>query len=462
MFEAAIYANRRQKLMSDVESGVILLMGNPESPMNYLANTYHFRQDSSFLYFVGINLPDLAAIIDVDEGRTILFGEDLTVDQIVWMGPQPTLSELGAASSISEIAPAKDLASYLGKAKTAGRQIHYLPPYRGENIISLFNMLDIPPSRAVASASEKLIRAVIAQRAYKSEEEIQQIEIALDTSHAMHVAAMQASASGKYEREVVALKESVAYARGVRVAYPVIFSVDGQTLHNHYHGNVMQDGDIIVNDSGAESPMYYASDITRTIPVSGRFTDRQRELYEIVLDSEVRGIEAIKPGVRFLDIHKLCARILMEGLKDVGLVKGDPQEIVETGAYACFFQCGTGHMMGLDVHDMEDLGEQFVGYDSATTRSDKFGMCYLRMARALESGFVVTVEPGLYFIPELIDQWRREKKFEEFINYDKLERYRDFGGIRIEDNVLVTDDGFRILGKPIPKTVADVEAACAM
>jgi Xaa-Pro aminopeptidase len=286
------------------------------------------------------------------------------------------------------------------------------------------------------------------------------MEKALDVSYDMHVYAMRFSRPGIFEQEIAGAIEGIALAAGGYVAYPVIFSVDGQTLHNHYHGNVMQAGDIIVNDSGASVASHYASDITRTIPVSGKFTPEQKDMYNIVLEALNSANAKVAPGVRFKEVHLHACKILAAGLKDKGLMKGDIEEAVQAGAHALFFQCGVGHMLGLDVHDMEDLGEEFVGYDEETRRSPQFGLSYLRLGKKLQPGFVVTVEPGLYFIPELIDIWQAENKFSQFINYDVVERYRDFGGIRIEDNLVVTQTGQRFLGKPIPKTAAEVEAVC--
>jgi Xaa-Pro aminopeptidase len=307
--------------------------------------------------------------------------------------------------------------------------------------------------------SEALIRAVVAQRSTKTAEEIEQIEAALDISYEMHTTAMKMSKPGVFEREVAGAMEGIALSRGGRLAFPTIFSIHGETLHNHYYGNIMKAGNIVVNDCGAESPLHYAGDVTRTIPVGGKFSPRQRDIYNIVLAAQQRAIEAVKPGVEFREIHRLACTILASGLADLGLLKGNIQEAVDAGAHTLFFQCGLGHMLGLDVHDMEALGEDYVGYTDTIKRSPEFGWKSLRLARALEPGFVITVEPGVYFIPELIDRWKAQNKCADFINYDKVERYRDFGGIRLEDDVLVTSDGRRILGKKIPKTIEEVEQA---
>jgi Xaa-Pro aminopeptidase len=361
---------------------------------------------------------------------------------------------------VSRALPMAGLEGIVGEALDKGRTVHYLPPYRPENILKIERLFGIHPSFAKTYASVEFTRAVVAQRSIKAVEEIAEIEEAINITGEMQTYAMKAARAGMVEREIAGTMHGIALARGGNLAFPIIFSIHGETLHNHYHGNVMQNGNIVVNDCGAESKLHYAGDLTRTFPVSGKFTDRQRDLYRIVLDAQQKALGAVKAGVAHREIHLLAARTLASGLKELGLMKGDVSEAVAQGAHAMFFQCGLGHMMGLDVHDMEDLGEQHVGYEGMQ-RSPQFGLCYLRLAMPLRPGFVITAEPGIYIIPELIDQWKAERKHEPFINYELLERYRDFGGIRIEDDVLVTETGYRLLGKPVPKTVADVEAACA-
>lgn len=460
MFDASVYKDRRKGLKAKIGSGVILLFGNDESPMNYSDNTFGFRQDSSFLYYWGLDDPGLAAFIDVEDDKEIVFGNDLTVAEIVWTGPQPLIKEKSARAGVSESAPMGELANMLATAIKHGKQIHFLPQYRAENVLKLEQLLGLHPRVVNAHASVKLIKAVAEQRRVKSAEEIREIERAVDITGEMHVAAMKRTRPRMVEREIAGLMEGIAVSRGGNLAFPIIFSIHGETLHNHFHGNVMKDGDLVVNDTGAESELHYAGDITRTFPVSGRMSARQRDVYSIVLRAQAGAMKIIKPGVRFNVVHMTAARLLAEGLKDLGLMRGDLDAAVAAGAHALFFQCGVGHLMGLDVHDMENLGEQYVGYDDVTPRSSQFGLCYLRLVRMLEPGFVVTVEPGLYFIPQLIDEWRAEKKFSDFINYEKVEEYRNFGGVRIEDDVLVTTDGCRVLGTPIPKTIDEVEATC--
>ena len=461
MFDAAIYRERRTRLAKDVGSGLILLLGNDEVGMNYAANTYAFRQDSTFLYYFAVDQPGLAAIIDIDEGVDTLFGDDLTVADIVWSGPQPTMADHARPAGIGSTAPMSELARHVAAAIGQGRRIHFLAPYRPEHTVKLAGLLGLHPSAVRDYRSAALHKAVVAQRSYKSTAEVADIEAAVNVSRDMYLAAMPAAKPGCYEREVVAEIARIAMARGYAFSFPPICSVHGETLHNPYHRNQLQAGDVMILDSGVETLRHNASDITRTIPVGGAFTSRQRELYEMVLRAQLVSIAAIKPGVPYKDVHMLAARSFATDLKAAGLMKGDVDEAVAAGAHALFFPHGLGHMMGMDVHDMENIGEQFVGYDDSVARSTQFGLSYLRMARKLEPGFVMTVEPGLYFIPALIDQWKADQTCAAFINYDTVELYRDARGYRIEDDVLVTKDGHRVLGAPIPKTVEDVQRACA-
>ena len=446
-------------MKEQVPSGVVLLSGNDDSPMNYTDNCYSFRQDSSFLYYFGLDAPGLAALIDIDEGRETVFGDDLTVDDIIWTGPKPALQECAQQVGVNDTDSLPGLNERLRKIIQQKRVVHYLPQYRAGNVIKMSQWFKVNPSAIDAGASESLIRAIVAQRSIKAPEEIEQIEAALDIAYETHTAAMRLSKPGIYEREIAGAMEGIALSRGGRMAFPTIFSIHGETLHNHDHSNLMQAGDIAVNDSGVETNLHYASDITRTIPIGGRFSSKQKEIYSIVLDAQLQSIDAIKPGVEYRDIHRLASTVLSSGLKELGLIKGDAQEAVQAGAHTLFFQCGLGHMMGLDVHDMEGLGEDYVGYTDSIKRNPTFGWNCLRLGRELEPGFVITVEPGIYFIPELIRRWKAGRKCAEFINYDKVEEYVDFGGIRIEDDILVEDQGCRILGKSIPKTIAEVEAA---
>jgi Xaa-Pro aminopeptidase len=458
MFAGTIYAARRERLRDQIGSGLILLPGNDLAPINCAGNSYPFRQDSSFLYFFGLDEPGLAAVIDVDEGTEYLFGDDLTVEEIVWTGPQAPLREKAEQVGVTQTATSGELEAVLKKAQAERRTIHFLPQYRADNVVRLSGYLNLSAQAFEAHVSEALIRAVVAQRSVKAPEEIEQIEAALEISYHMQTTAMKLARPGVVEREVAGAMAGVAMALGVRFAFEPIFSIHGETLHNPHHDNVLKAGDIAVNDSGAESPLRYASDITRTIPIGGTFSQRQREIYSIVLEAQEKAIAVVRPGVEFREVHHLASVTLVAGLKELGLVKGDPVEAVEAGVHTLFFPCGLGHMMGLDVHDMEGLGEDYVGYTETIQRNPAFGWCSLRLAKALEADYVVTVEPGVYFIPALMDRWRAERRCEAFINYEKVESYRNFGGVRIEDDVLVTEDGCRVLGRPIPKGIAEVQA----
>ncbi len=457
MFDAKIYKKRRRRLKRQIKAGVILFLGNEESPMNYPANPYHFRQDSSFLYFFGLDTPSLAGLIDVDEDKDIIFGDDVTVEDIIWMGDMPTLKRRSSRVGIKMSAPSADLEKTLKEAVSQGRKVHFLPPYRPEASMKIQGLLGIDHKLAKEYASIELIKAVVKQRSIKIREEVEEIEKARQITYEMHTTAMKLSRPGLYEKDIVGSMEGIVASAGCHIAFPTIFTINGQTLHNHYHGNILKKGRLIVNDSGAESEMHYASDVTRTFPVTGKFTQRQKDIYEIVLRTQDESIRMMKPGVRFRNVHIRAARTIVSGLKEQGLMKGDVSEAVKAGAHALFFPHGLGHMLGLDVHDMEDFGEDFVGYDKKTKRSKQFGLAYLRFARELHPGYVMTVEPGIYFIPALIDKWIAEKKHRQFVNYRKVNLYRDFGGIRIEDDVLVTKDGRRVLGEPVPKTVEDIE-----
>ena len=457
MFPSTIYLSRREKLQKLISGGIIFFPGNMEVPFNYRSNTYHFRQDSSFSYFFGLNEPNLAGLIDVEENESMLFGNDPDLDDIIWMGPVPGFNERALRAGVLKTFTYGSLQSKLQKAIAAGRTIHFLPPYRGESFLELEKLVGAPHSKLLKHASPELIKAVIELRSVKDKYEISEIELMVGTAYDMHTTAMKMARSGMSERVIAGTIEGIAISQGAAVSFPVILSMNGETLHNHFHGNNLQKGRLLLTDAGAESELLYASDITRTVPVDGKFNQRQRDIYNIVLAANLKAIAITNPNTLYKDVHLAAARVITEGLKNLGLMKGDIDEAVSQGAHALFFPHGLGHMLGMDVHDMEGLGETLVGYNENITRSDQFGLAYLRFAKKPKPGYVLTDEPGIYFIPALIDQWRNEKKFEDFINYEKLESYKDFGGIRIEDDILVTEDGCRVLGKPIPKSVEEIE-----
>ena len=457
MFDDRVYTKRRRSLIEKLDSGLIVLMGNSYVGMNYKDNTYHFRQDSSFLYFFGIDQENLVGIIDIDDQSAEIYGDELSVEYIVWMGPQKTIKAKAQDAGVTKTFPYQNISGRIKEALSKGRKIHYLPPYRSANTLKLAKWLERGHEDIPSGASLPLIQSIVDLRSYKSEGEIAQMELALEATKEMHEIAMRHAKEGIKESYLTGLVEWQATASGGGLAYPIILTVNGQTLHNHYHGNELKEGQLVLGDFGAETSMHYAGDITRTFPVSKKFTSKQKDIYSIVLKAEKESIAALKPGVLYRDLHLNAAKIILEGLKDLGLVKGNIQDAMQAGAYGLFFPHGLGHMIGLDVHDMEDLGEQYVGYRKGLERSSQFGLKSLRFAKELEKDFVLTVEPGIYFIPELIQKWKAEKLCVEYINFDKLTEYLAFGGIRIEDNCLITKDGQKTLGPYIPKEIEEIE-----
>ncbi|MDX9948440.1 MAG: aminopeptidase P family protein [Bacteroidales bacterium] len=461
MFKKEVYISRRARLHEIMKSGLALFIGNVDSPMNYPANQYHFRQDSDFLYYFGLDLPGFAGLMDFDTGKDWIFGKDVDIDDIIWMGPQPTVKELALGCGVVSTAPFAKLESEIGDALSKKRKVHFLPPYRGENKMTLGALLRENPCKMKTLASADLIKAVVSMRSIKEPVEIAEIEKAVAVAYEMHTTAMKMCKPGVKEQEIFGAIEGIALAHGGGTSFPIILSINGQTLHNHNHDNILKKGRMMVTDAGAESNMHYSSDITRTTPVGGKFNRKQKDIYEIVLKANTESIKTAKPGISNRDLHLNACRIIASSLKELGLMKGDTAEAVEKGAHALFMPHGLGHMMGLDVHDMEGLGENYVGYSDEVKRSEQFGLAFLRFALPYKPGHVFTVEPGIYFIPELISKWDSEGKFREFINYTKLADWMEIGGIRIEDNVLITEKGHKLLGKAIPKTVADIEALCS-
>lgn len=457
MFPPETYSARRATLASRFEGGLLLFPGNSESPMNYADNCYPFRQDSTFLYYFGLDQPDLAAVIDVDAGTSAIFGNELTIDDIVWMGDLPTISARAERVGVSETRPLDSFEEIARAAGTAGRPARYLPPYRAETTLMLSRTLGLSPAEVNDGASEELVRAVVNQRIYKSAEEVGEIEKAVATAVEMHTAAIRMVGPGMLEAEVAGEMGRIAVAAGGRLSFPVIATIHGETLHNHDHGNVMADGDLFLLDTGAETAMGYGSDLSSTCPVSPRFTERQKTIYELQVAAQQAAVETLGPGIPNRDAHFAAARVIFDGLKGLGIMKGDTDEALAAGAHAMAFPCGVGHMMGMDIHDMENLGEVIVGY-AGEPKSTQFGLKSLRLARELEPGFVLTVEPGIYFIPQLMDLWRSRNHNAEFIDFDELDKWRDFGGIRNEENYLITTERARRLGPAKPMTVAEVEA----
>jgi len=461
MFSAETYSNRRLKLSQSLSGGIVLLMGNTDLPMNYPGNTYRFRQDSSFLYFFGIDLQNLCGVIDIDNNEEIIFGDDIEIDDIVWMGPQESIANKATKVNVKITKPSSELSGYIATAISGGRKIHFLPPYRAENKILLSELTNIPIKDLKANASVELIKGVVALREIKEDVEIAEIEKACVTGYKMHIASMVMCKPGKYEHDLAGVVEGIALGADGQISFPVILSQNGETLHNHDHSKILEEGRLMITDAGAETALHYASDYTRTVPVSGKFTQKQKEIYDIVVTANDKATSMAKPGIMYKEVHLAVCEVITEGLKALGLMKGNVKDAVAAGAHGLFFVHGLGHAMGLDVHDMEDIGENYVGYDETVSRSDQFGLAYLRMAKKLRPGMVITNEPGIYFIPVLIDQWQKENLHSEFINYNKVREYIGFGGIRLEDDILITEDGCRILGKRLPIYTEDIETIMA-
>lgn len=458
MFLKEVYVNRRDQLKKDLTSGVMLFMGNSDVGMNYPNNVYRFRQDSSFLYFFGIDQPNLAAVIDPESGEDILFGDDVTIDDIIWMGPQPSMRDKADRVGVKGVLPYNKLSEYISDVIKKGRKVHYLPPYRDNTRIKLNQMLGIAFENLKQEASVDLIKAVVKQREIKDKYEIEEMDKAANIGYTMHYTAMKMAKLGMVEQELVGVMEGISISEGTMPSFPIILSQNGETLHNHMHHQILTENRLLVIDAGAETNMHYASDFTRTLPSGGKFTQQQREIYTIVSTANQLAIDMIKPGITYREVHLSAAKVLAQGLINLGLLKGDVDEVVANGAHALFMPHGLGHQMGMDVHDMEDFGEDFVGYDNVTKRATQFGLKSLRMGKELKEGHVLTVEPGCYFIPALIEKWKNEGINSQYINFDKLKDYYTFGGVRLEDDILVTATGCRLLGsKRLPITVDDVE-----
>jgi Xaa-Pro aminopeptidase len=459
MFDSSVYTRRRQALRSRVKDGLILILGHNEAPANYPDNTYKFRQNSSFLYFFGHEQhAGLAGVMDVEAGEDMLFGNDVDMDDIIWMGPQPSIQDLAAQVGIQKAFQLKELKTVIDRAIAQGRRIHFVPQYRADNRLFLEELTGIRAAVVNQHASVELIKAIVSLRSVKEACEIEQIDLACNIGYEMHTTAMRLCKPGVHEHFIAGAIEGIAASYGRMVSFPSILTVHGETLHNHVQVNTLEKGRFMVTDAGCELMNGYCSDHTRSVPVGGKFEGRQKDIYNIVLRCHDRALEIARPGVTYLSVHQEVCRTLAQGLKDLGLMKGNVEEAVAAGAHALFLPHGLGHMMGLDVHDMEDLGQQYVGYDDEIRPSKQFGLASLRMGRRLQEGFVITDEPGCYFIPALIDQWRAEGMHTEFLNYDAIEAFKDFGGIRLEDDILITPEGSRFTGeKRIPITIEEVE-----
>ena len=462
LFDKGTYAARRKTLMQQVKSGLILLFGNNDSPMNYPGNVYKYRQDSAFLYFFGQHREGLVGVLDADSGEEYLFGNDIDIEDIVWFGSVDSVAALAAECGVAHSAPLATLSQKVADATRQGRRVHFLPPYRHDTMISLMDLTGIHPSQQRAQASVELIKAVVDQRAVKSAGEIEEIERACAIGYEMHTTAMRLCRPGVTEQYIAGVISGIASAKGCITSFPTILSMHGEIMHGYPSARPLESGRLMLCDAGAETNENYCSDNTRTTPIDGKFTSRQRDIYTIVEACHDHALEIARPGVKWWDVHFSVARLMTERLKDLGLMKGDTDEAVANGAHALFFPHGLGHMMGMDVHDMEGLGQQYVGFDDEVRPSTQFGTNCLRCGRRLQQGWVMTDEPGIYFIPALIDDWRSKGINKDFINFDKVETYKDFGGIRLENDILITADGCRMLGEQrIPYHVDELEAFLA-
>ena len=459
LFDKQTYRERRQKLKESVGSGLIILFGNNESPANYPSNVYKFRQDSTFLYFFGLHREGLVGVIDVDNNQEYLLGNDIDIEDIVWYGQVDSVADMAAQTGVEKSAPISQLEAMVDKAKKTGQKIHFLPPYRHDLMIQLMDLTGIHPAQQREAASLDLIMAVVNQRSIKSPAEIEEIERACAIGYMMHTTAMKMCKPGETEQRIAGVLNGIASSYGCIVSFPTILSMHGEIMHGNPSPRPLEEGRLMLCDAGAETNENYCSDNTRTTPISGRFTQRQREIYSIVVDCHDYALTLAKPGVKWWDVHMGVCRLMIERLKELDLMKGDTEEALRAGAHAMFLPHGLGHMMGMDVHDMEGLGQIYVGFDDEVRPNlEQFGTNCLRCGRRLQEGFVMSDEPGIYFIPALIDNWKSQGLHKEFINYDLLETYKDFGGIRIEDDILITKDGCRFLGKElIPYHIDDVE-----
>ncbi len=463
LFSKETYVQRRAALRKRIESGLILLLGNNDSPMNYPANTYKFRQDSTFLYYMGLHREGLAAVLDADSGEEWLLGDDISLDDIVWFGAVESVAEMAAQSGVAKSAPMAQLAVLVEQARKQGREIHFLPPYRHDLMIQLMDLTGIHPREQRAKASLKLIKAAVDQRAVKSAGEVAEIEKACAIGYEMHTTAMRMCRPGVTEQEIAGTLAGIAQSKGCMASFQTILSMHGEIQHGYPSPRPLEAGRLMLCDCGGETNENYCSDNTRVTPISGRFTPKQRDIYQAVVEAHDSVRAKAAPGVKWWDCHFEAARVITEHLKAIGLMKGNTEDALAAGAHAMFFVHGLGHMMGMDVHDMEGLGQIYVGFDDEVRPNlDQFGTCYLRCGRRMQEGFVMTDEPGIYFIPALIDDWKARKHNAEFINFDKVEEYRDFGGVRLEDDLLITPDGCRYLGeKMIPYQVEELEAFLA-
>lgn len=453
MFDKEIYVERRKKLKENFKDGIILIPGNNYSPLDCKDNCYPFLQDATFRYYFGLSHPGLVGIIDIDNDKEIIFGNDYTISDIVWMGKQKYLKELVFEVGIKSFIEIEELKSYLVKRKN----IRFTNQYREDIKNFISSLIDINPFNFDDYTSFELVNAIIAQRNIKSDVEIREIEKAVNITKEMHLAAIKNVRIGMKEFELVAEVEHATKKNNAYFSFQTILTKNGQILHNHYYGNTLKSGDLVLLDCGAINENGYCGDMTTTFPVSGKFSERQKLIHNIVRDMFDKAVEISKVGVFYRDVHLEVCKVMAENFKKIGLLKGNVEELVSKGAHALFMPHGLGHMLGMTVHDMENFGEINVGYDEEIQKSKQFGLSSLRLGRRLQIGYVFTIEPGIYFIPDLFEKWKKEKLYEEFLNYEEIEKYMDFGGIRMERDILITENGAKILGESFPRTADEIE-----
>lgn len=456
MFAPEIYETRRQRLQERLRTGLLLFLGNDGTPVGATGLPHAFRQDSTFLYLTGVDQPGYALLMDLEAGSTTLFADEPSLDAIIWTGAPPTPAELAWKAGIAQVAPVSKLADRIRKAQGLGRPLRFLPPRRAESQLRLLLLLGLHPEHQALTASVDLVRAVAELRIRKEAAEVAEIERAVDVAVDMHLAAMRMARPGLLESEIVARVTEIALASGGDLCHPLVATTHGEIIHNRCHGVVLENNRLFLLHAGAETPERYAGDVTSTFPVNRTFSSRQKEVYQIVLNALAEATAALKPGAWFQDAHLRACKVMVEGLKGLGLMKGDVDAAVAQGAHALFFPHGLGHLLGLDAHDMEDLGDEWVGHEGRP-RSTQFGLHHLSLAREMAAGFTYTLEPGLYFIPELMDRWQADQKFAAFIDYPRLEPYRAFGGIRLGETHVMQEHGSRRLGKPLPRIPAEIE-----
>lgn len=456
------YQGRRSQFLAAIQTPVLLMAGGWRS-RNYPDNPYVYRQDSNFLFLFHEAEPGSAALFDPGDQSVTLFLHRRTPEDALWHGPVPSLAEMGKKHGLP-IEPVEELAEKV-RAKVGNRVVEALAvaDHKATNIAREITGQDLDFYDAAKVGSPELVQAIGRLRITKEEAEIAEMRITAGVTREAHLAAMTHTRPGIYEQELAGRVNGCFDRHGCVPAYNTILSVRGEVLHNHSHDNLLKETDIVLLDAGAENSAGYCSDVTRSWPVSGHFSPEGRDIYDIVLQAEKSAIEAVKPGVRYRDLHMKASHVIAEGLVGMGILNGNPSALVESGAHALFFPHGVGHLIGLDVHDMEAFGDA-LAYSEGRVRSEQFGTAYLRLDLDIEPGMTFTIEPGIYFVPAILMNEEFRQKFKDQVNFAKTEPFltmnslRGFGGIRIEDDVLTTAHGYEVLTESIPKERVAIEA----